>query len=86
MNEEGHTFVTTVVQRSDSCYLKTHMEKFQLELITAVYDKRFQSSDLIDFDIFLFALHTRVSLCGTTQKTNKSELWNRLSYRSLPYI
>ena len=37
-------------------------------------------------DIFLFALLTRVSLWGTIKRTNKSELWNRLSYRGLPYF
>ena len=31
---------------------------------------------------FLFAL----SLWGTIKKTNKSELWNCLSYRGLPYL
>ena len=41
---------------------------------------------LFDFNIFLFALLTRVSLWGTIKKTNKSELWNRLSYRRLPYL
>ena len=27
-----------------------------------------------------------ISLWGTIKKTNKSELWNRLSYRGLPYF
>ena len=30
--------------------------------------------DLFDFNIFLFALLTRVCLCGTIKKTSKSEL------------
>ena len=46
--------------------------------------KRFQSSDLFDFDIFLFALLTRESLWGTIKKTNKLELWNPLSTESPP--
>ena len=32
-----------------------------------MYDKWFQSSDFFDFDIFLFAILTRVSLWGTTK-------------------
>ena len=43
-------------------------------------------SDLFDFGIFVFALLARVSLKGTIKKMNKSELWNRLSYRGLPYF
>ena len=38
------------------------------------------------FDIFIFAILTRISLWGTIKKTNKSELWNRLSYRGPPYF
>ena len=39
---------------------------------------------LISF--FLYYILARVSLWGTIKKTNKSELWNRLSYRGLPYF
>ena len=41
---------------------------------------------LFDFNIFLFAFLTRVSLWGTIKKMNKSELWNCLSYRVLLYF
>ena len=50
-----------------------------------LFDKLLQSSDFFDFDIFLFALLiTRVSLWGTIK--TKSEHWNSLSYRGLPYF
>jgi hypothetical protein len=40
----------------------------------------------LTFMSFFLHLLTRVSLWGTIKKTNKSELWNRLSYRGLPYF
>ena len=65
-----------------------------LRLVTSKYCNNFwkfgcqprKSSDLFDFGIFLFAILTRVSHFGTIKKTNKSELWNHLSYRGLPYF
>ena len=46
----------------------------------------FPKMNLFDFDIFRFALLTRVSLWWTIKKINKSELWNCLSNRGLPYF
>jgi hypothetical protein len=41
-----------------------------------------QSSDLFDFAIFLILLYSKVNIA----KSKKSELWNHLSYRGLPYL
>ena len=54
----------------------TFSESLAANLEKVRHDKWFQSSDLFDFDIFLFALLTSVSLWGTIKKTNKPEFWN----------
>ena len=52
----------------------------------ALYDKLLQSSDLFVF----FIVPQRLTLVGNAKrklsKSNKSELWNHLSCRSLPYF
>ena len=48
--------------------LAANLEKVKGSLL---YDKQFQSFDLFDFDIFLFALLTRVSPRGKIKKTGK---------------
>ena len=48
----------------------------------------FQSSDLFDFDIFLFCITYKswVLVFEEQKKDKKSELWNGLSYRGLSYF
>ena len=74
LNFEAATFI------SES--LAANLEKVRQTSVWQTVPKFY----LFDFVIFLFALLTRTSLWGTIQKTNKSELWNRLLYRGLPYI
>ena len=51
-----------------------------------LYYKRFQSSDWYVFSIAPQRLSLVSNAKRKISKSNKSELWNRLSYRGLPYF
>ena len=62
----------------------SHFWKFGCQPQKSLYDKQFQSSDLF----VVFIVPQRLNLVSIAKKkiskSNKSELWNRLSYKGLP--